>query len=57
MIPDIVDRLKQKLIDYDGTEIPDGAEPIDAINCGFIREIIDEILYLRDRESEIIYYV
>jgi hypothetical protein len=45
---ELISRLYQTTIDYDGSEMPDGAEPIH-ITCGLIREIIRDIRYLNDQ--------
>lgn len=47
MTQDIVERLRAFCIDWDQTEMPDGAEPMSWVKCGDLREAASEIEALR----------
>lgn len=49
---DIVERLAGYCTDYDGSPIPDGAEPMDGLHCDVLYASMNEILSLRSRAEK-----
>ena len=53
MTPDDLSGLRTRTIDYDGTEQPDGAEPISFITCGELRALLDRIESLQEENERL----
>jgi hypothetical protein len=49
---DIVERLAGYCTDYDGSPIPDGADPMDGLHCDVLYAAMNEILSLRSRAEK-----